>query len=484
MDSRTFPVLTDEEQELVDRFSTGVGEHAGRVLAYLVRRLEDDSLDRTATLTAVHIGTGLSKNAARTSLDRLAQRDLIERTTVETSSPGRPPTAWHAVDPVRETRRHAYDEHARRLLEQGARFDDSTAPRAETESATAPSPTATSSDSQHPDRRREFTAGATEERERDSERPGDATPITVGLNWHPNGFHVPLFASVSDGCDDRDDRDNGDYRDDRDVRDDRDGHDDHRLSIEFSEYTGSSDAARAVASGAVDVAVAGAATVLRERAAGLAIVPVAVLFQRSPVVLYTTRAAVDEPFTTIDQLRGRRVGMPPDSETGVLGRLLLSQAGVRDAVELVELAGEERVALQSGTVDVVTGMAPDARRLERAGHEVDTVSIADQYPAYGPALVASRDAVESNRAALVSVLAAVMDGWARATASPAAAAARIAPRSSESDAPARIERTFRLARDRFGDSDAVRKHGWGWHSPDDWHNLQAALSQGDVLVPE
>ncbi|WP_049921547.1 ABC transporter substrate-binding protein [Halopiger djelfimassiliensis] len=448
MDIREFPVLTDEDQRLVDRLSTGLGEDAARVLAYLLGRLEADAFDRTATLTAIHIGTGLSRTATRECLRRLERTAVIDRTTVETATPGRPPTAWHAVAPREETIRRVDNWHATRLLQQGLRFDE---PGDE-----GPVPTDGQADGDRETRGDERRSNPTSK----ADPAGDR--ITVGLNWRPNGFHLPLFAAETDGSA-------------------------AETPIDFRTYAGSSAAARAVAESDVDVGVAGAATVLYERARGLAIVPVAVLLQRSTVVLYTTREAFGEPFEGIEQLRGRRLGTPHATETALLGRLLLEQADVGDAVEVVELDGEERDALRAGTVDVVTGMVPDARRLARDGHSVDVVSLADQYPAYGQTLITTREAVQRDRdrSRLERFLAATTAGWATATRAPAAADAAvsaIAARSNES--PERVVRTFRLASERFGSSDAVRKRGWGWHTPDDWHALRAALAQGGVLAVE
>ncbi|MHC3436686.1 ABC transporter substrate-binding protein [Natrialbaceae archaeon A-gly3] len=417
MDVREFPVLTEDEEELVERLSAGLGEHAGRVLAYLLARRESPRFDRVATRTAVHIGTGLSKNAVSETLEDLTAAELLVETTAETSTPGRPPKAWHATAPTAETIRRVYDRHAGRLLRQGERF-----------------------------------AGVVDDGERSTRTVDSGEPVTVALNWEANALHLPLFAArqTDHGVDD----------------------------LEFSERDGSQAALEAVVSGEADVGVAGAATVLSARERGQPVVPIAVLFQRSMVVLYTTRAAFGEPFLDLEALSGRRVGMPAGSETGLLGRFLLEQAGLED-VEVVDVTGEERARLRSGEVDVVTGMAPDPRRLSRAGEEVDVVPVADQYPVYGPTLIATRETVTHRRGLLESVLAAVTAGWAETRCDPGAAASAVTERSPES--AFRLESTFLTATERFGTSDAVSRHGWGWHAPDRWQQLHTALTQGGIL---
>ncbi|OIB58476.1 ABC transporter substrate-binding protein [Natrialba sp. SSL1] len=468
MDRRTFPVLTDADEPLITRLAAGLGEDAGRVLAYLLCRVREADLDRTATLTAIHIGTSLSKNAARTSLDRLEERDFVERTTIQTSSPGRPPNAWHAVDSLATTARQVADDHADRLLRQAARFDD------DDNGNGAP----TGSDQEH--------------------RNETPQRVRVALNWHPNGFHGALFgpvaATIGDepGTPDRPTEPETGSETESELGLGLELELELQLELEFEYHAcpGSSAAVRTVVEDEkTDLAVAGAATVLCERAAGRDVVPVAVLLPRSPVVLYTTQSAFGEPFERLDQLRDRRLGMPPASETGLLGQLLLSQAGIRDAVDVVELAGEERTALESGEVDAVTGMAADATRLERDGATVDVISIAEQYPVYGPALVASREGVTDpeTQARIRAFLAAVTASWGWVQRSPSSVATAIADRAmraegvDEAQSREQIERTLRLATDQFARSDGVRKHGWGWHTPDDWQRLRAALVQGGVL---
>ncbi len=436
MDVRTFPVLTDEDEALVERLSVGTGENAARVLAYLLCRRGDPDLDDAATRTAVHIGAGVSKNAAAAALDELVAAELIAETTASTADPGRPPKAWHAVAPQSETIRRTYARHAERLLEQGER----TAAILET----GPSESTA-------------TDGRDSASEAHAERPSaersDHGRVSVALNWRSNALHLPLFAARSA--------------------------DESDISIAFDEYDGSRAAANAVASGGCDVGLAGAATILRERARGEAIVPIAVCFQRSMVVLYTTRAAFGGPFERLEQLEGRRVGMRTGTETGLLGRLLLEQAGLRESVDLVDVGGEERSALETREVDAVTGMVPDPDRLELAEQHVEVVAVSDAYPAYGPALIAAEETLRQRRQRVASFLVATMAGWANAVRATEAAASEFATETDES--PDRIARTFEAAVDRFG-GDAVRRRGWGWHSPDDWRSLRDALAQGGIVA--
>ncbi|MDJ1434152.1 ABC transporter substrate-binding protein [Halostagnicola sp. A-GB9-2] len=431
MDVREFPVLTEADRELIDVFAIGLGDDAARVLAYLQRRREDDEFSDTSTETAVHVGTNVSKSAAKRSLTELTSAAIIEETTVQTTDPGRPPKAWRAVSTRDETARRLYAHHAKRLLEQSKRVE---ARLPETRAA-------------------DGTGG--DDSDDEADRLARPDLVSIGLNWQPNGLHLPLFAARAS--------------------------DDSRSSVEFAfrEYTGSRRVIDGVESGESDVGIAGAATVVRERERGRPIVPIAVLFQRSTVVLFTTREQFGGSFDSLECLRGRRVGMPTGTETGLLGRLLLEQAGIREAVEVVDVEGEERDALESGSVDVVTGMGPDPHRVESSTRTVEVLTMTDQFPVYGPVVIANESTLETRPTMLEGVLAAIVDGWASAVEDPEPAAADIAADSDES--ADRIVNTFERAREAFGTSDAVRKHGWGWHAPKPWSNLRAALAEGGAF---
>ncbi|WP_255169037.1 ABC transporter substrate-binding protein [Natrononativus amylolyticus] len=413
MDVRTFPVLAADDQRLVDRLAVATSRPAARVLAYLLRRDADDDLASVASRTAIGIGTGEHEKSVARALEALRSADLVTKTTAKTAGSGRPPDRWAVRRPEAATVRTLYRHHARALLAQAERLEGEL-------SAALPA---------------ESTAAT-----------GGTGSLAIGLNWEPNALHLPLFAA-------------------RDALPDS-------PSLSFESYAGSRAVVAAVAAGDVDLGVAGAVTACRERRAGREIVPVAVIFQRSTVVLCALEGRFDEPFTSMAQLGGRRVGIPSGTETGLLARFLLEQAGLAEAVDIVDLAGEERTALVSGEVDAVTGMSPDPGRLEREGHTVEVVAMAEQYPVYGPALIVHRETLERRRPLLERALTAVMAGRASATGQPAVDAVA----TSAGETPAGVARTFERAVERFDAGETVRKRGWGWHTPDGWAGVRTALS--------
>ena len=414
---REFPVLGDEDERAVEAFAAGLDREAARVLAYLVGREESDRFSgEAASRLAVRVGVDLGRDRVSDVLATLTDHGLITETTVRSEAPGRPPKGWRADDGFDRTVARVRACHSEALLD-----------RAATVAATLGDDV-------------DVDAGA---------RADEGGPVEVGLNWDPNGLHAPLFAGA------------------------------YEADVTFDGRRGSAAALSAVADGDVDVGLTGAATFLRAHANGSDVVPLALYYQRAMVVLYTTRDTFGAPLRSVEDVRGRRVAMPAGSETGALGRLFLSQAGVVDDVTVVRAEGEEREALLDGDADVATGVFTDPLELAADGHDVDSVLVAEHFPVPGPAFVVRRETLRDRPGALRAFLEGSMGGWSTARTDPATAVEAVVDRSDE---PAPVERRkLTQALDRFAGSDAVEKNGWGWHSGETWQRLRIALDQADAL---
>jgi len=425
MQTRSFPVLAAADEPLVDALAVGLDRDAARVLAYLLLRADREDVPAPAPRIAVRIGTELGIDPARDALATLVERDLVTTTTLDDASPGRPRKGWQCAATRDEARTRVYEHHASDLVDRAGTV------------ATA--------------------LGHEPPPDRDDRTRRELRECDVALNWHPNGFHAPLFLAAERGL-----------------------YCDTDLAVSFTAARGSGEASQWVQSGRCDVGITGAATLCRAFAEDADVVPVALLYQRTMTVLYTVRSVFGEPFTSVDQLAGRSVAMPSGSETAQLARLLLSQAGVVDAVEVVETGGEERDELLDGTADVVTGMAADPAELEASGYTVDAVSVADSFPVPGPALVTRADRLAEARDTIERFLVGTMQGLAAARRTPDDAARAVAKRSNGVVDDER--RRFAVACERDEDTDTVRTHGWGWQSADRWERLRTALRQADTAV--
>lgn len=418
MRTQEFWTLADEDRELIERLALGLGDDPARVLAYLLLRTELN--EPPATHLDIRIGTNMTRKAVIDAAKRLESRGLLSETTVKDSGRGRPPKAWRTVDDPGTTVSQVYDHHAAMLCEQAVAASEANG--------------------------RERTEGSS-----------NSGRLTLGLNWRPNGLHVPFYtAKLADRYAERD------------------------VETRIEHHEGSRRALESVLAGSADVGVVGAATVVRARGSGDPVVPIAIPYQRALAALYTTREHFGEPLESVEQLRGHRIGMPAQSETRILGRLFLAQMAIADSVQLVDTAGEEQRALVSGEADVVTGSFSDPCRLEAQGLTVDSLLVADHFPIYGPTLVANADTLIERTPTLERFLAATMEGWIEARSGPDGAVERIAAESGSSRE--RVRRTFERAVETFGDSEAVRKHGWGWQRTETWTRLETALAQGNLLA--
>ncbi|MFB6165700.1 MAG: ABC transporter substrate-binding protein [Haloarculaceae archaeon] len=446
MEIERFPVLAADDEPLVERLAVGLGTAPARVLAYLLARRErDDVDDGPVSLLSVRVGTGLNRSAAREALDALADADLVAQTTLETEGPGRPPTGWALPAAPETVERRVSDRQAEALLDRADAFAD-------------------------------WRGDAVEPPDEPAD-DGATDALALRLNWRPNGLQAPVFAALA-----------------------ADAYAERGLDVSVGHRRGSEKALSAVVDGPADVALVGAATLLRAGDDGAPVVPLALLYQRAAAVIYTTRAAFDGRLERAEQLRGRRVGTPVTSEIGLLGRLFLAQAGVADETTVVDVSGEEQAALRSGRVDAVTGSLSDPEHLRERGATVDAIPVAERFPIYGPAFVARRSTLAADRPAMSAFLAATMAGLADARADPRAAAAAVA-RAGDRREPAdgasgeerpasraggdsrrRARRTFADAVETVGRSEAVDAHGWGWHDPDDWERLATVLDRVDVPV--
>ena len=445
MRTREFPVLAEEDGDLVDALARGLGTDAARALAYLLLREDESTVaGDPADRLAVRVGTGLNRRAASEALSTLVDRGHVDETTRQTER-GRPPKAWHTDGDVGETIRRVYETHASVLVRRAVRIagelDDAGAPpTVDVEDALVGGP--------------ESESGV-----RPSADPasGPGERLSVGLNWHPNALHAPLYAA----------RANGRYAD-------------RGLDVEVRPYVGSGAAIGGVLTGDVDVVLAGAATTMRHLADGAPLVPLAPFYQRSMAVLYTTRDAFGGRLESVDQLRGRRVGMPVGAETELLGRLFLSQSGVLDDVTVVDVAGEEQTALELGRADVVTGTMTDPPALDADDVTVDALPVADRFPIYGPTLVTTAETMRERPVTLAALLAGTIDGWDATASDPATAVQTVA---GDAEPDERAVDDVARALSEFGTSTDVAANGWGWQTVDGWHRLETALEHGGLLLP-
>lgn len=422
MRSRRFPILSEAEEDLRTALGTGLGIDASEVLVYLLRRRElTDITPDAATRLEIQIGTGLGRDATIQATNELESSDFVRSTSVQKTHTDQERKAWIPTDDRASTIGAVRDVHATDLLDSSRAIADTF--------------------------EQELRSG--DEKGTD-EQTGS---LSLALNWEPNDVHAPILHACEAGT-----------------------YQDRNVVVTIDGKQGSGRAIQSLQDGHSDVCVAGPATVTRNLDSGEDIVPIALLYQRSTVVLYTIRDQFGESFETLEQLRGKGIAMIPGSETGTIARLFLSQADMLSNLTVIRMDNEERSQLLSGGADVAAGMITDPLHLEDAGYQVDSIPIGQQFPIPGLAIVTRPAILESKRDELAALLAGTMDGWHAAQQNPTLAAESIQSLIDEPNA-----RVIEHLIEAFGVTDTTRQHGWGWQTPTQWTRIHSAMQQAGML---
>jgi len=289
--------------------------------------------------------------------------------------------------------------------------------------------------------------------------PGESALL---LNWKPSGLHVPYFAAKA----------NGFYQEEG-----------LRLA-EIQTGEGSTFSAKQAGLGNVDFAVSSSDQVLNVNSRDLSPQSVAVVMQKSPAVVFSTREAFDGELTSADQLAGRTVGTGPGM-VRMLTSLLLERAGVREDVEMVDTGYDTVQQLLSGEIDAAGGVFGDAISAEAQGYTVDSVAVGDRIPSYGHVITVNRDWASSNADAVRAFLRGTARGAAWAHGRPAEATDRLVEANGvlEESRDQQRRKWERMA-DGFMTGDAVTEHGWGWSESEPWQVVHDALADADALDGE
>jgi len=245
-----------------------------------------------------------------------------------------------------------------------------------------------------------------------AEEPDD---VTLMLNWTPNAHHVGVFAALSQGW-----------------------YEQAGIDLTVIEPA-DAGVEQAVASGAADIGMAQAESLLPARAAGVPVVSVATVLPVNDSSLFSL--ATDE-ITRPRDLEGTRYGgFGGALETEIISALMSCDGADPDAVEFVTL----------GNVDYLAGMAADQfdtawvfsgwdalRAEEVAGVEVNEIRFADWADCipnwYTPLFLASESTLADDPGLVEDFLAVTARGYDLAVDDPAQAADLLLEQVPELDA--------------------------------------------------
>ncbi len=253
------------------------------------------------------------------------------------------------------------------------------------------------------------------------------------------------------------------------------------LEVEILESKGSGIAIQMVGSGTHPFGVADAAAMAQAVGVGVPVKMVAGLVQKSPVaVLSKAGSGLDTP----ENLKGKRVVMPPSSGQALLFPVLLAQNGLRpNDVRIVSAEATASINLVlENKADAVGNYAPTAMTImEKATGEAPTVLYYADYgvPTLSSGLIVNASYVQKNPDIVTRFVRATVRGWEAARENPQAAAESYVKRFPELDVDS-------IAAMTAGYTALMRTpnnegHPLGWMSPDDWRVSLDILAQANML---
>ncbi|WP_435179074.1 ABC transporter substrate-binding protein [Halorussus sp. AFM4] len=288
---------------------------------------------------------------------------------------------------------------------------------------------------------------------------GQSDGVSLLLNWKPNGLHVPYYAAKARG-----------YYEEQGVN-----------LTQIKSGQGSDFAAKQVGLGNAPLAVTSADQILNVNTRGLSPQSVAVVMQRSPVVVFTTGDTFGGELTSVDQLAGKTVGTGPGM-VRILTKLLLERKGVLSEVELVDTGFDTVQQLLGGKIDAAGGVFADAVVARQKAGSVSSIPVAETIPSYGHVIGANPEFAGSNPEAVRGFLRATARGAAWATDNPRKATRHLVEANPAISQTADTQRAkwVEMASD-YVLSETVHRRGWGWSSETPWQTMYEALRDGDLL---
>lgn len=287
----------------------------------------------------------------------------------------------------------------------------------------------------------------------------ERSSVDLLLNWKPSGLHVPYYAAKAEGF----------YREA--------GFDE--VTVESGK--GSDFSAKQVGLGNSAFGVTSADQVLNVNTRGLSPRAVAVVMQKSPVVVFAAREQFGGKLTDAEQLAGKTVGTGPGM-VRLMTKLLLERKGVLEDVELVDTGYSTVQKLLDGEIDAAGGVFGDAISAQNQGYTTDSIRVADTIPSYGHVLVADDAFASANPRTVEAFLRATAHGAAWAHQHPEKAVGHLV------DANEALAETREAQREKwttmaegFSLSEAVRERGWGYSDAEPWRVTYDVLRQADLL---
>ena len=245
------------------------------------------------------------------------------------------------------------------------------------------------------------------------------------------------------------------------------------LEVKILEGNSAMNAAILVGSGTYKLGVSSGAATVIARSKGIPVVSLAVINQRSPMVVYALK---DSGIQTPRDLVGKRLGVNFDGIKYQEYRALLTKLRI-DPASIVEvgMAGSDPTPLLAGKVDALLGYTQDQPvQVELRGYKVNRISLPDYgVNLYSTNIVANETFLSSHPDLVRRFIRASIKGWRYAMAHPDDAVAIYRSEHPESDAVfnrANFEHLLPLLSNPDED-----RMGFGAQSAERWSHTQETL---------
>lgn len=197
------------------------------------------------------------------------------------------------------------------------------------------------------------------------------------------------------------------------------------LDVKIDESAGSGIAANALAAGQYDFALANAPTVMLTVSQGAPIKLLSIIHQSNG---FAITSLAESNINSVADLEGKWVAAVPASAQLSIFDAVLGSNGLTDKVNIVNIdASALEAALLEKRVDAILGAAvANSINLRAAGAEVNDILFSDiGVPTVGLGIATTNDKIANDPDTVRKFVAASLEGWDRARADPAAAAAAI-----------------------------------------------------------
>lgn len=175
----------------------------------------------------------------------------------------------------------------------------------------------------------------------------------------------------------------------------------------------------ALVSGEEDVTVASGDEVLQARDAGMDLVSIGAYYHRYPVVIVVKE---DSRITTVEDLRGKAVGLPGEFGSNWFGLLAaLETAGMTTSdIEVASIGFTQAASLAANQVDAIVGFTnSDVVQLEQLGVPITVIPLTPgEPPLVGASIVTTQKWLDDHPDLAAGVVGAITAGTERVLANP------------------------------------------------------------------